>query len=294
LGSEEHKAHRSAPGDNEGLSSEPTADDTAVELIVADILDAQFALATVKNIDVVVHLAANTGVAPSVQNPRADCRTNVLGTLNYLEAARQNRVARFVFASSGAPLGEIEPPLHEELAPHPVSPYGAGKLAGEGYCSAYYQTYGLETVCLRFGNVYGPLSNHKSSVVAKFIKNALRGDALEIYGQGNQSRDFIYVEDLVDAIRQAAVVKDIGGQIFQIATSHEVTINELVEKLIPLFSGANLSQIEVVNAEPRAGDVQRNFSDTTKAKNILRWQATTSLEEGLIKTFNWFQKKEAL
>jgi UDP-glucose 4-epimerase len=117
---------------------------------------------------------------------------------------------------------------------------------------------------------------------------------LEIYGQGNQSRDFIYVEDLVLAIRQAAVVKNIGGQTFQIATSHEVTINELIEKLIPIFSTANLAQIEIVNAEPRTGDVQRNFSDTTKAKNVLRWQATTSLEEGLVRTFNWFQKKGVL
>jgi UDP-glucose 4-epimerase len=279
---------------DKNLSTNHESEDTLVELIVGDILDADLALKLARDMDVVVHLAANSGVAPSVKNPRADCQTNVMGTLNYLEASRQNSVARFVFASSGAPLGDCEPPLHEELAPHPVSPYGASKLAGEGYCSAYCKTYGLDTVCLRFGNVYGPLSNHKSSVVAKFIKSGIQGEILEIYGHGNQSRDFIYVEDLVQAIRQAAAVKNIGGQTFQIATSHEVTVNELVEKLTPIFAQANIKQIEVVNTEARMGDVLRNFSDTSKAKKILRWQASTSLEEGLVRTFNWFQEKGAL
>ncbi|MDQ3864425.1 MAG: NAD-dependent epimerase/dehydratase family protein, partial [Actinomycetota bacterium] len=109
-----------------------------VELIVGDILHEHLALRAARGADVIVHLAANTGVAPSVEDPRKDCMSNVLGTFNYLEAARHNSVPRFVFASSGAAVGEVEPPLHEELAPHPVSPYGSSKLAGEGYCSAYF------------------------------------------------------------------------------------------------------------------------------------------------------------
>lgn len=129
-----------------------------VDLLVGDILDASLAERISKDIDVIVHLAANTGVGPSVENPRKDCETNVIGTFNYLEAARVNSVRRFVFASSGAPAGECEPPIHEELPPHPVSPYGASKLAGEGYCSSYFRTYWVETVALRFGNVYGPYS----------------------------------------------------------------------------------------------------------------------------------------
>lgn len=129
----------------------------AVQLVVGDIKDFDTVSRCCEGIDIIVHLAANTGVAPSVEDPRTDMETNVIGTFNMLEAARRNGVQRFIFASSGAPVGETEPPIHEEKAPRPVSPYGASKLAGEGYCSAYYRTFGVKTVSLRFGNIYGPL-----------------------------------------------------------------------------------------------------------------------------------------
>jgi UDP-glucose 4-epimerase len=262
----------------------------AVELIVADILDADLALKASQGMDIIVHLAANTGVAPSVEDPRADCMNNVIGTLNYLEAARHNDVRKFVFASSGAPVGECEPPIHEEIAPQPVSPYGASKLAGEGYCSAYYRTFGVKTVALRFGNVYGPLSGHKDSVVAKFIKHAIDGKTLEIYGDGTQTRDFIYVDDLIRAIRLSVDAADTGGEIFQIATNRETTINELVEDLLPILSDAGLRDIDVQNSQPRQGDVKRNFSDTSKAKKILHWRSEVSLSEGLGRTVQWYLK----
>ena len=183
---------------------EPTTTSSSVRVVTADILDPHAIEAVSLDRDVVVHLAANTGVVPSIDDPRADCMVNVVGTLNCLEAARHGAVTRFVFASSGAPLGEVEPPMHEEKAPRPCSPYGASKLAGEGYCSAYWHSYGLETVALRFGNVYGPHSSHKTSVIARFIQQALAGEPLVINGDGGQTRDFIYVGDLVQAIRQAA------------------------------------------------------------------------------------------
>ena len=196
----------------ERLPGEASA--AAVQLIVADIGDSQIAQQLAADVDVIVHLAANTGVGPSVEDPRSDCVTNVIGTFNYLEAARLNGVERFVFASSGAPVGEVEPPIHEELAPHPVSPYGASKLAGEGYCSAYYRSFQVNTVALRFGNVYGPGSMHKSSVVAKFIRLAMAGETLEIYGDGSQTRDFIYIDDLVEALMLAATRAGVGGEVF--------------------------------------------------------------------------------
>jgi UDP-glucose 4-epimerase len=202
--------------DVSALNSDP---DSKTELIVGDILDSDLAVKAAQGMDVIVHLAANTGVAPSVENPRLDCEKNVFGTLNMLEAARINQMNRFIFASSGAPAGECEPPIHEEMPPHPVSPYGASKLSGEGYCSAYFHTFGINTVCLRFGNVYGPLSGHKDSVVAKFIKHIMEGKPLEIYGDGSQTRDFIFTDDLIKAIRLAAQIDNIGGEIFQIATS---------------------------------------------------------------------------
>ena len=259
-----------------------------VELLVGDILNEEIVSIATQDVDVVVHLAANTGVGPSVQDPRSDCFSNVLGTFNMLEASRHAKVKRFVFASSGAPIGEVTPPIHEELAPHPVSPYGASKLAGEGYCSAYFRTYGLETVALRFGNVYGPGSSHKGSVVAKFIRQALAGETLEIYGNGGQTRDFIYVDDLIRAIHQSATVPAIGGEVFQIATGQETTLQELTEQLLQELQSAGISDVTVRKSVPRLGDVLRNYSDTTKAKDRLGWKATTSLSEGLKQTINYF------
>lgn len=258
------------------------------ELIVGNVLDEDLAKAVVQGVDVIVHLAANTGVGPSVENPRNDCLTNVLGTFNYLEAARLGGIPRFVFASSGAPAGEVEPPIHEELPPHPVSPYGASKLAGEGYCSAYKRSFGVDTVALRFGNVYGPGSAHKGSVVAKFIRQALRGEKLEIFGDGGQTRDFIYIDDLVKAVKLASSVPDIGGEIFQIATNHETTISELTEKLLTALRDRGVNNVEISNSCARIGDVRRNFSDTSKAKSLLGWTAETGLETGLGLTVGYF------
>jgi UDP-glucose 4-epimerase len=248
----------------ERAPTELKVEHTGVVLIVGDILDAETAIVTSADCDIIVHLAANTGVAPSVVDPCADCTINVIGTLNILEAARHNDVGRLVFASSGAPLGIQRPPLHEEMAPHPASPYGASKLAGEGYCSAYYHCFGLETVGLRFSNVYGEGSGHKQSVVAKFIKQAMAGDTLEINGDGTQTRDFIYITDLVDAIVRAATVPSIGGELFQIATARETTICELVETLLDALEVEGIPHPKTRFGPKRDGDVMRNFSDTTK------------------------------
>jgi UDP-glucose 4-epimerase len=264
-----------------------------VDLIVADILDAEFALKAAEGIDIIVHLAANAGVPQSVKDPRIDCETNIIGTLNYLEAARHNHAGRFIFASSNAPVGECNPPIHEGLAPHPVSPYGASKLAGEGYCSAYYHTYGVETVSLRFSNVYGPLSSHKNSVVAKFIKQAIEGKPLKIYGDGHQTRDFIFIDDLVRAIVLSAHSNKTCGEIFQIATNTELTIIELVEVLIPVLRNLCFYNVEIHHVSPRAGDIRRNFSDTSKAKNILGWHTEVEISEGLERTVKWFSRQRS-
>jgi UDP-glucose 4-epimerase len=259
-----------------------------VELVVGDIRDERTSLSAAAGTDVIVHLAANTGVGPSVDDPRLDMNANVVGTFNMLEAARQAKVKRFIFASSGAPVGECEPPIHEDLAPHPVSPYGASKLAGEGYCSAYWRTFGIETVALRFGNVYGPGSGHKNSIVAKFIRQAIDGDPCEIYGDGTQTRDFIYIDDLVAAILAAAQVPDLGGEVFQIATSKEHTINEVADRLKMLLAEHAGLAMAVRYGASRRGDVRRNYSNTTKAKKRLNWTAQTDLTLGLKNTILFF------
>src|SRR5215217_339364 len=260
----------------------PISSDERVELVVGDIKDAGLALRAAEGADVIVHFAANTGVMPSVEDPRADCMSNVVGTLNFLEAARHNGVGRFVFASSGGTvIGEAEPPIHEEMVAHPVAPYGASKLAGEGYCSAYFQTFGIGTVALRFGNVYGPLSGHKNSVVARFIKRA-------IYGDGTQTRDFIFVDDLIRAVRLSATTDGAGGEVFQIATSAETTVQELTDKLLPALAAAGLEDVEVRNTAARRGEVRRNYADTSKANRMLGWKAEVGLDEGLKRTVVWF------
>ena len=171
------------------------------------------------------------------------------------------------------------------------SPYGASKLAGEGYCSAYHKTFGIETAALRFGNVYGPRSNRKSSVVAKFIRQALKGEILEIYGDGNQTRDFIFIDDLLEAIMLVYAKEKIGGEIFQIATNAETTVNKMANQLVKIMEAKGLKNLRVLHAEARLGDVLRNYSDTSKAAKILGWKAHTNLECGLEETTDWFFDK---
>ena len=238
--------------------------------------------------DAVVHLAANTGVMPSIEDPMEDCMSNVIGTVNYLEAVKLARVKRFVLASSGAPLGEQEPPIHEEMVARPISPYGASKLCGEAYCSAYYGSFGVETVVLRFGNVYGPRSRHKGSVVAKFIKHIFVGEALPIYGDGNQTRDFIFVDDLVNAILLALERPGVGGEVFQIATHREHTVGEVAEVLNKLAEKHLGRKSEIVYEEERKGEVRRNYSDISKARRMLGFEPRFDLETGLEATFKWF------
>lgn len=274
------------PGDTRAMSD--MFESGSVELVQGDIRDAALCLRAAEGADVIVHLAASTGVEPSVLEPRFDCDTNVIGTLNMLEAARHCGATRFVFASSGAPIGECQPPIHEEMPAHPVSPYGASKLAGEGYCSAYFRSFGIDTVALRFGNVYGPGSGHKSSVVAKFIRKAMKGETLEIYGNGRQTRDFIFIGDLVRAVRLAATQPGVGGEVFQIATNAETTVGELVDVLVPLLRHAGFENVQVIHGAARTGDVMRNFSDTSKAAEKLGWRSEIDLPTGLGRTVRWF------
>ena len=259
-----------------------------VILVADDIRNERAMMAAASGADVLIHLAANTGVQPSIANPRSDCEINVLGTLSALEAARNGGVKRFVFASSGAPVAGNPPPIHEGAPPRPVAPYGASKLAGEGYCAAYFNTFGLGTVALRFGNVYGPFSSHKSSVVAKFIKTAMAGGSIEIYGDGSQTRDFIHTDDLIDAVWLSATVPDIGGEIFQIASGAETTINELASLLVLLLRAAGLTHLRVVHGSPLRGDAKRNFADTSKSSRVLGWSPKIPLRSGLETTIAWF------
>lgn len=236
--------------------------------------------------DAVVHLAAQTGVPASVSNPRRDCAVNVHGTLNVLEAARHSGVQRVVFASSNAPLGRQEPPAEEHKAALPVSPYGASKLAGEGYCLAYQGSWGLGTVVLRFANVYGPFSESKGSVIAGFFKDILAGREVTIEGNGLQTRDFIYVGDICAAIL-ASLQKGEGGEVFQIASGVETSILELVTAIREVTGRALLAS----HRERRQGDVQRSYASIAKAQRLLDWKPRYDLHSGLEETWAWFRQE---
>ena len=277
-----------------------------------DIRDPAGLEAIIASSSAVVHLAAQTGVIPSLEDPVYDMEQNVRGTLNLLEACRRawpdpgagalgsgSAAAppprRFVFASSSAPLGQQDPPIDEHKVPRPLSPYGASKLAGEGYCSAYAGSFGLQTIALRFSNVYGPRSTYKNSVVAKFIKNILSGEPLTIYGSGRQSRDFIYTADLCAAIERALLTSDprAPGSVFQIATFRETTVNELAEKLKSIAERAGFGPVEIRYAAERAGEIRRSFSDISRARALLGYEPAYDLDAGLAATWEWFLARAA-
>lgn len=259
-----------------------------VHFVKGDILDKKIIPGVMKNREAVVHLAAQTGVMPSLDNPLQDASINITGTLNLLTASVENNVKAFILASSAASLGEQEPPLHEKKIPRPLAPYGASKLAAEGYCTAFCGSYGLNTTALRFSNVYGPNSFHKGSVVAHFIKKILKDEPLTVYGDGEQTRDFLHAGDIVRVIEQ--LLNNPGqkkpGEIFQLGTGVETTINQLVKSLETVVG----SPLETVFKPERKGEVKRNYASIEKIKSQLGYYPQFGLEAGLRNTWDWFRR----
>lgn len=257
----------------------------AVTVIEGDVRDRDAVEASMRGADVVVHLAANTGVQPSVDAPLEDCARNVMGTVVPLDVARALGVRRFVFASSGAPAGETTPPIREDIVPRPISPYGASKLAGEAYCSAFAHAFGVPAVALRFSNVYGPHSGHKGSVVARFIRDALAGRPLIVFGDGAQTRDFIHVHDLVSAIVAFATTEEeVRGEVFQVATGIETSVMDLLALVRGALEASGIEAVEVRHEPARTGDMRRNYSDITKIRTRLGWAPRIALESGIPET----------
>jgi UDP-glucose 4-epimerase len=271
--------------DNLSLGKREDVDPLGVDLHVGDIRDQAAVARACKNIDAIVHLAAHTRVVESLSDPQLNFEINAIGTLNVLQACRAAGIPKMIFASTGgAILGEQEPPVHEGMVPRPISPYGASKLAGEAYCSAYSGAYGLKTVALRFSNVYGPYSYHKGSVVAQFFRNLLRGEPIVIYGNGEQTRDFLYVADLVEAILLADKIEP-AGEVFQIASGRETSVRSLVGAMKAMLPDRTFD----LRFEPaRPGEILCNYASIEKARRILGFGPKTQLNEGLRKTWQWF------
>jgi UDP-glucose 4-epimerase len=239
-----------------------------------------------RGMDVVVHLAAKPGVADSVAHPETDFRVNVQGTFTVVDGARRSGVTHVVFASSGAVLAGARPPLREDMAPAPLSPYGASKLYGEGIVAAA-GVFGLTGVSLRFANVYGPLSAHKTSVISRFIARGLRGEPFTIYGNGRQTRDFLFVGDVCRAVEAALSARKAG--VYHLGTGIETSVTGLVRKVAAACGVP--PRVERLPARP--GDAARSFVDHSAARRDLKWTPNVGLEQGLARTVEWMRSISA-
>ena len=267
----------------------------SITLLIDDIRSRENIYGLIGDNEAIVHLAAQTGVIESVEDPFFDFEQNVLGLLNVLEAAVKHKCPAFVFASSAAPIGNQPPPSREDQAPRPLSPYGATKLAGEGYCSAFNASFDLPVCALRFSNVYGPYSTFKTSVIAQFFRQALHGETLIIFGDGNQTRDFVHTHDLSQAIYRSLALllsdggKKAGGEIFQIATGEETSINKLFGMIKEMIENGAGRAVNLEYAPPRAGEIYRNYADISKAREVLGFAPEIDIETGLRETWEWFR-----
>jgi UDP-glucose 4-epimerase len=259
----------------------------------ADILD----LAAMKNacagVDYILHEAAIPSVPKSVLDPLGSNKANVDGTVNLLVAARDARVKRVVYAASSSAYGDTPTlPKHEGMTPNPISPYAVAKLASEHYMISFYRCYGLETVALRYFNIFGPRqdpSSPYSGVLAKFITQMLRREQPTIFGDGEQSRDFTYIDNAVDANLLAcqAPASQVTGQVFNVATGRRVTLNETFELLRGLTSYSGKPNY----GPERGGDIKHSLADISKAQAHLRYQPQVNFEEGLRRTVEWYRER---
>ena len=262
---------------------------TEAELVRGDVRDVEALGHAASGCEVVFHLAAGTGVVPSIEDPFADFDLNARGTLSALWASQKAGSARVVFSSSNAPLGAGAYPASEDKPTAPLSPYGASKAAGEAYCSAFHGAYGLEAVAVRFSNAYGPRSAHKGNVIPLFIRRLLADEELVVYGDGSQTRDFVFVTDLAEGLLRAAETADVGGEVFQLASGVETTVNALLALLADL-SGRTP---KIRHEPPRPGEILRNYSLVDKARERLGYEPAVRLEEGLRVTYEWFTSAPA-
>jgi UDP-glucose 4-epimerase len=276
-------------GIDDGSSGDPAfLEEVAgdIELHRASILDVRALEAACAGATAVVHLAAQSGVPPSIANPQGDFETNVRGTFNVVDVARRAGVQRVAFASSGAVLAGATPPLHEDMRPQPLSPYGASKLYGEAILQAYESSFGMTSVTLRFANLYGPFCAHKGSVVNVFFGAVARGEPLVLDGGGTQTRDFVHVGDICRGV--AAALRAQRGGVYHLGTGRETSVVELAG-LVCEVAGVPLHMQE---REGRPGDPPRNYPDTGRARDELGWTAGTDLRRGLAETWEWLQERQ--
>jgi nucleoside-diphosphate-sugar epimerase len=262
-----------------------------VEFLEGDLADLAFARRAVDGVDYVLHQAAIPSVPRSVDDPLTSHSANVDATLSVLVAARDAGVKRLVYAGSSSAYGDSPAlPKREDMASSPLSPYALQKLVGEQYCQMFTRLYGFETVTLRYFNVFGPRQDPGSpysGVISLFATALLEGRQPTIYGDGEQTRDFTYVANVVDGVLRAAEATSVAGEIINVATGGRITLNELL-RVMNRIVGTSLTAI---HAEPRTGDVRDSQADITKARTLLGYAPAVALEEGLRHTLEWCRQE---
>jgi len=262
-----------------------------VELIDGDIRDFWVVREAVEGVDYILHQAALPSVPRSIKNPLSCNQVNIDGTLNLLECARQASIKRFVMASSSSVYGDTpELPKHEDMPTNPLSPYAVTKLTCEKYCRLYFDLYGLETVCLRYFNIFGPRQDPQSeyaAVIPKFIKAFLKGKQPVVYGDGEQSRDFTYITNAVASNLLATQAPAAPGKYYNIACGSQFTLNQMLD----ILRGIIDIDIQAQYTPPRKGDIVHSFANIDRARAELDYDPDVKFEDGLRKTVEWFVKQ---
>ena len=266
---------------------------SAVELIEGDLADLAVAQRAVEGVDYVLHQAAIPSVPRSVEDPVTSNRANIDASLNVLVAARDAGVRRLVYAGSSSAYGNTPTlPKVETMPTNPLSPYALQKLVAEQYCQMFTRLYGLETVTIRYFNVFGPRqdpSSPYSGVISVFIRALVEGRQPTIYGDGGQTRDFTYVANVVDGVLKACTAAGASGEVINVATAGRISLNQLFRGVKDL-TGAS---VEPVYASERAGDVRDSQADISKARRLLGYEPSVTLEQGLEKTVAWFRSTQS-
>lgn len=266
-----------------------------VTIFEGDVRDEDACRRVCQGAEIVLHQAAEASVPLSIEEPAVCADINVGGTINMLAAAQTSgTVTRFVLASSCAVYGDTPAASKHESSPvDPISPYASSKLSGEYFCRNFFRLHGLQTVSLRYFNVYGPGQNPDgayAAVIPKFLTALTRGERPIIYGDGEQSRDFVFIEDVVEAnLRAASNLRGTGGKVFNIGSGRRVSLNQLIERLGAILQ----TRIEPDRRERRAGDIRHSCSDIAAAAGLLQWTPSVTLDDGLARTLQWYQAQHA-
>ena len=262
-----------------------------IDFIQGSVADENLLAKTLEGVELVFHEAAIPSVPRSVEAPRQSHVASVDGTFSLLLAARDKGVRRVIYAASSSAYGDQPTlPKAEEMRPDPLSPYAVAKLVGEYYCQVFTRVYGLETVSLRYFNVFGPRQDpgsQYSGVVSRFISSLLSGERPVIYGDGEQSRDFTYIDNVIAANLNAATATGASGKVINVANGERVTLNQLLDELKEL---TGKQEVTAEYREPRIGDVRHSLADITMARELLSYESKVDLREGLKRTIDWWKQ----